>query len=272
MRLLLEKIKLPEHDLRADVDDDHVDEIADSMRDRGQLQASAVKVIGDDLYAVVFGATRFRAAQRLKWTEINADIRPAASDTEHAADKLIENVQRKNLTPIEEAFGLLALCDGTVPNIRELQRHTGKSRAWVQSRLALAALPDDLQKSVQADLLTAGVAIEFGRIENPLVREQYIGWASENGCTAAQAIAWVANAPAVQTGIMTMADINNAGYDPAPEIEYVKPRWNCTGCLQPYEFNQINQLIICGQCQARLVASRPAPTIPGTPVSIDINI
>ncbi len=257
MKILLSQLDLPTKDLRTTIDEDALDELADSMREHGQLQPIGVRKTDAGRYEVVFGARRTRAARLLRWTEIEASLTELPDEHNTASKKLIENVQRQDLTPIEEAYGLLELVETDPPNVRELMRQTGKSRSWVISRLELADLPDDLQKAVQAGLISSSVAIVFGSIQNEAVRNDFVGWAIDHGCTQAQAKAWIANAPAMDEALSSVQEYLEEQTANSHEAAFVKPRYNCFGCRHPFDFNEINQMILCGGCQQYLVR-RPA--------------
>lgn len=120
MKIPLLELTLPKYDLRASQDEDQLDELAASMRDHGQLQAIGVKPGEIGGYEVVFGARRTRAATLLGWDAIEGNLVDDRGNNSANASKLIENVQRLNLTPMEEAYGLADL-------IGEGERTSGSS-------------------------------------------------------------------------------------------------------------------------------------------------
>lgn len=249
MKLQLLLVDLPDRDLRAAVDEDALDELAASMREVGQLQPIGVKEKTGDRFEVVYGARRTRAAQLIGWQEIEAVlVENNGVDNAHAK-KLIENVQRLDMTPIEEAYGLLDLIGDGEINVRRLQQQTGKSREWVRTRLELAEMPEDLQGAVQAGVIGVGVARAFSKIQNETVREQYIKAAVENGCTADQAIVWASQASFAESGIMTMDQIQDHGDNAAPPPQVVDQQYHCFICGQMHSWRRVNTLVICGGCQ-----------------------
>lgn len=256
MNIALATISLPEKDLRAAIDQDALDELADSMRDNGQLQAIGVRRIGQDSYEVVFGARRTRAAIMLGWTEIRAEILDGIDETNTASQKLIENVQRQDLTPIEEAYGLLELIGDDEPNFRRLQSQTGKSREWIRQRLELLLLPDDLQDAIQTDTLTIGVAKAFSIIEDPELRQSYIEYATANSLTAADARAWASNWQAAATGVAAVQDFERTLEERTEGMPYVPQLWNCFVCREPRQQTDCSMHVICRQCQPIITAGR----------------
>lgn len=258
MQIPLDLIDLPEHDLRATVDDDAIDELADSLRDVGQLQAIAVRPKPDGRFEVVFGARRTRAARSIEWTDIRAEIFEDDGEQRTAAKKLIENVQRQDLTPIEEGYGLFALIGEGDANIRTLQKQTGKSRDWIKSRLELVQLPEDLQAAVQNGDIGVQVAKHLGTIQHDEIRAQYLAHATENGCTADQAKLWAANAQYAEAGLASM-QLSEADFERLQtEPQVVEQKYHCFVCAAEKSWRQVNTLVMCGPCQDKISDNRRA--------------
>ena len=282
MQIPLKLIYLPAHDLRATVDPELIEELADSLRDHGQLQSIGVvprdfnttmRTFADmtDLqwseyidnggrFEVVFGARRTRAATVLGWEFIRAEIVGEDTDELALTKKLIENVQRQDLTPMEEAFALIGMIDDDGADIRKLQRQTGKSRDWIKTRLMLINLPEDVQKAVQHGSIGIGVANYLGQIENDEVRRQYVEYAVDSGCTTEQAIIWLQQSQYAEQGLasleLTPEQLERQANMPQP----VEQKFPCFCCGQPRPWGRINTLILCQDCQPEIAGSkRPVP-------------
>lgn len=256
MMIPLSQIRLPEKDLRAYIDADALDELTDSFRDVGQLQAIGVRLVGPEQYEVVFGARRYRAAQILKWPEIRCEISDRPDEENTAAHKLIENVQRQNLSPIEEAYGLLDLVGDDGPNFRELQRQTGKSREWIKSRLELVTMPDDVQHVLQSGAISIGVAKAFATIEDEHLRADYLRHASENQITADDAMRYASHAAAAATGIATMLEHDAEQEATREKMPYAPSLWLCVNCRQQHEQRNCVQIVLCRGCMLATTAAR----------------
>lgn len=258
MKIKLSQIDLPQKDLRASVDDERLEELAASLRDVGQLQPIGVLPIDGDRFEVVYGARRTRAARINGWLEINADIVEENHTATPAAKKLIENVQRENLTPIEEGYGLLDLIGDGEADVRILQRQTGKSRSWINDRLRLVTLPADVQGAVQSGLLSMAAAFHLGQIENEQIRSQYVTSAIENGCTADTAKLWAAQASFAATGLvphgMTEEQIQNA-IEHAPTAEMM---FMCFVCNASRRGREVISAILCSGCHTQIAEARTA--------------
>lgn len=260
MKIALDKLRLPEKDLRAAIDREALEELADSMKEHGQLQPIGVRRLHDDIFEVVFGARRTRAATLLGWETINAALTELGDDTATASAKLIENVQRENLTPIEEAYGILELIGDEEPNFRQLQRQTGKSREWIRSRLALTLMPDDIQQAVQAGAVSQGVAKALATIENDEIRKQYLEYAAENNITADDAARWAAQAAAAATGQTVMQHFEEDLLQQREDAPVVYQMWNCFLCREANRQIDCSMHVICRGCLGTISKTRETVT------------
>jgi len=130
---------------------DKLAELADSIKARGLLQPIIVRRV-ETGYQLLAGERRFRAAQLAGLDKLPALIRSAGDPLEIA---LIENLQREDLSPLEEAEGLAQLIGRHGYSHREIAELLGKSRPYVSNTLALTRLPE----SVKADLRRDGPAV-----------------------------------------------------------------------------------------------------------------
>jgi len=249
MKIPLEKLRLPERDLRASIDQESLWELADSMKERGQLQPIGVRKLDEEFYEVVFGARRTRAARLLEWTEIEASLTQLNSEADTAANKLIENVQRQDLTPMEEAQGIMDLIAQGIEDVHMLQRQTGKSRQWILGRIALANMPADCRGALQAGVVSIGVALALSEIKNDQLREQYLNNAALYGMTTAEAEGWRNQAVYAEMGIAPPdPTVNSDGTSMLPEP--VAPHnYHCFICHSEADWRAVNTLIVCKTCQ-----------------------
>jgi len=136
---------------------EELDQLADSIRDRGLLQPLVVRKNGEGFYQLVAGERRWRAAARAGFEHVPAILREARED-ELLILALVENVQRENLNPIEEAAAYRQLGDQTGWTQDDIARHVRKGRAHVSNTLRLLKLPAVIQEDVAHGKLTAGHA------------------------------------------------------------------------------------------------------------------
>ena len=142
---------------RKHFDEGELNELADSIRARGVLQPILVRPIAGGGYEIVAGERRWRAAQRAGLHAIPAVVREL-DEVEALEISIIENVQRTDLNPIEEAQGFQALIDRFARTQQDIADAVGKSRPHIANMLRLLALPEDLQDMVRDGRLSAGHA------------------------------------------------------------------------------------------------------------------
>lgn len=122
-----------------------IGELADSIREKGVLEPILVRNVAPNRYQIISGERRFRAAQQAGLEEIPA-IEIDADDREVLEIALVENIQRKDLTPFEESEGLLMLQEKFDYTHEKIAKVLGKSRSTVTETLLLNAIPERIRK------------------------------------------------------------------------------------------------------------------------------
>ena len=143
-------------------------ELADSISQHGVLQPLLLRPLLTGGYRIVAGERRWRAARMAGLTEVPAVVREM-SDTEEMLFALIENLQREDLTPLEEARGYRTLIEAQDFTQEEVSQAVGKSRPAVTNALRLLNLPEDIQQMLENGEITAGHArtlLSFKREED----------------------------------------------------------------------------------------------------------
>lgn len=138
-------------------DQEKLEALAENIREHGVLQPILVRPLGSGSYQIVAGERRWRAARMAGLTEIPAYVREL-SDEKTAQIALIENVQREDLSPIEEALAYRKLMDTYGMTQEQVAKAVGKSRPAIANSLRLLGLPKDVQKMVDSGSLSAGHA------------------------------------------------------------------------------------------------------------------
>lgn len=156
---------------RRHFDDAALRELADSIKSQGIIQPLLVRPLGgENTYQIVAGERRWRAAQLAGLKEVPVYVRQL-SDKEVMAAALIENLQREDLNPIEEAEALQALRDALELTQEELASRLGKSRPAIANALRLLQLSATARADIQAGLLSAGHARCLLGIDAPIASE-----------------------------------------------------------------------------------------------------
>ena len=142
---------------RKNFDKAALEELAVSIQENGLLQPILVREYGNGRYQIIAGERRFRASKIAGLSEIPAIILDK-DDRKVAEIALIENIQREDLNPLEEALGYRALQEEYDMTQEELSQRVGKSRSAVANMLRLLDLPDDVLALVASKELSAGHA------------------------------------------------------------------------------------------------------------------
>ena len=142
---------------RKNFDETAISALADSIREHGVLQPLLVRPLPAGGYQIVAGERRWRAARMLGLDEIPVVIREL-TDLETAQIALIENLQRENLNPIEEALGYRRLQDDFDMKQEDIAKTVGKSRSSVANAIRLLRLPEEIQDLLIEGTLSAGHA------------------------------------------------------------------------------------------------------------------
>ncbi|MCD6489217.1 MAG: ParB/RepB/Spo0J family partition protein [Thermodesulfobacterium sp.] len=138
-------------------EDEHFKELVKSIKEKGILQPILVREKGGGLYECIAGERRLRAAKRAGLKEVPAIVKNF-SDEEALIIALIENLQRKNLNPLEEALGYKNLMEKFGYTQEEIAEKVGKDRATIANLLRLLKLPSVIQEDLLEERLTVGHA------------------------------------------------------------------------------------------------------------------
>jgi ParB family chromosome partitioning protein len=141
---------------RTHFDDDTLEELAASMREVGVLQPIVVTESGDS-FVLIAGERRWRAAKRAGLTSIPAVVREATGNST-LVEALVENVQRQDLSPLEEANAYRQLLENYGMTQEAVADRVGKSRPTISNTLRLLQLPLEIQALVDGGRLSAGHA------------------------------------------------------------------------------------------------------------------
>lgn len=145
------------HQPRRQFDPAALDALTESVRAQGIVQPIVVRAVGGDRYEIVAGERRWRAAQRAQLHEVPVIIRDLA-DREALELALVENLQRENLSALEEAEGYRRLLEEFKNTQEDLAQHVGKSRSHIANMLRLLGLPSQVKALLDEGQLTAGHA------------------------------------------------------------------------------------------------------------------
>ncbi|MBA1280486.1 MULTISPECIES: ParB/RepB/Spo0J family partition protein [Pseudomonadaceae] len=143
-QLPLDVIQRGKYQPRRDIDPVTLDELANSIRSQGLMQPIVVRSIGSGRYEIIAGERRWRASQQAGLEKIPALVREV-SDEAAIAMALIENIQREDLNPIEEAVALQRLQQEFQLTQQQVADAVGKSRVTISNLLRLISLPEEIK-------------------------------------------------------------------------------------------------------------------------------
>ncbi len=154
---------------RIDFDDEAIATLADSIRQHGLLQPLLVRPLENGSYQIVAGERRWRACRMAGLDEVPVHIKEL-SDQETMQVALIENLQRENLNPIEEALGYQDLIENYNMTQEEVAKTVGKSRSVVANCLRALKLEDEIQNMLRNGDITIGHAKALAGIDDSQIR------------------------------------------------------------------------------------------------------
>ena len=146
-----------------------LDELAQSIREKGLLQPLVVRRVVNGRYELIAGERRFRAAQLAGLSRVPIFVRDA-EDGEALELALIENLQREDLNPLEEARAFQRLADEFQLGHEEIARRVSKSRSAVTNSVRLLQLPAEVQKQIESGALSAAHARSLLALPSPLAQ------------------------------------------------------------------------------------------------------
>jgi ParB family chromosome partitioning protein len=173
-RVPIEHLKPNPRNPRRSFGEDELDGLAASIKERGVIQPVVVRAVGGskDLYEIIAGERRWRAAQRAGLHEIPI-VPLEATDGQALELAIIENVQRTDLNPLEEAGGYQVLASDYGHSHEDVAKIVGKSRSHVSNSMRLLKLPESVKAYINAGKISAGAARMLIGVPDPerLARE-----------------------------------------------------------------------------------------------------
>src|SRR5215471_12793867 len=153
----IDRILPNSHQPRKTFEEESLNELADSIREHGLVQPIVVRPLEDGFFQLIAGERRWRASQRAGLARLPAVIRDAGEDSALEL-ALIENLQREDLNPMEEAQAYERLITDFGLTQEEVARRVGKNRATIANMLRLLKLPPEVQQWLRENRLTTGHA------------------------------------------------------------------------------------------------------------------
>jgi len=160
----LDRIKPNPYQPRHTFDDKKIIELSESIKEHGVFQPIVVKHVGED-YVIISGERRYRASVRAGLQTIPAIVRDYEK-SKMVELAIVENLQREDLTPVEEALAYQALMNELGVNQTELAKKVGKSRSYVTNVLGILSLPEDVLALCDKGKLSMGHARALSKLKD----------------------------------------------------------------------------------------------------------
>ncbi len=154
--------------------EEDIDNLAQSILDKGVLQPLVITPAGEGKYQLIAGERRLRAAKKAGLTTVPVVVRTNVSDQDKAELALIENIQRQNLNAIERAKGYKDLQETFQLTQEQIAEKMALSRSSVANTLRYLTLPQSVQNALAGDVITEGHAKIIAGVANPALQEKIL--------------------------------------------------------------------------------------------------
>ena len=172
LQIAIEQIAPNPYQPRKTFNESSIEELARSVRIHGIVQPLVVTRAGDNKYKLIAGERRYRAAQKAGLTTVPVVVKELAQAGDALQIALIENIQREDLNPIEEALAYRQLHEEFGLTQEEISKRVGKERSTVANFLRLLKLPDQVKRLLASGQLSMGHARALLAIESTKKQEQ----------------------------------------------------------------------------------------------------
>lgn len=149
--------------------EEKIEELARTIHTHGVIQPIVIRTAGEGQYEIIAGERRYRAMKSLGWTEVPAIIREL-DDKETASIALIENLQREELTPIEEAYAYEKLLELHALTQEALAQRLGKGQSTIANKIRLLKLPEAIQTAIMDKKITERHARALIALKDPNIQ------------------------------------------------------------------------------------------------------
>jgi len=233
----------PKDVLRMDIDPQGIADLAQSISEIGLMQPILIAIDGDR-FELVFGHRRFLACRKLDLSSIRAIVRKMTAE-EIGIARATENINRADLTPIEEASTYRTLIDAYGLTVEGVAKKMGRSAGTIKRRMDLLRMPPQLQEAVHAKRISITVAEELWPIADLTDLDYYLSFAVDGGCTKDVARTWC------KEWRDRKRRQKSAGGEGVEEFAPAEPRpvyVSCDLCRGPMEIGQELVLRVCPDC------------------------
>ena len=212
-------------------DESALEELANSIREHGVLQPILVRPLGDNRYQLVAGERRWRASKKAGLVSIHALVEEIDDDTALEI-AIIENLQREDLSPLEEATMYDRMIHEHGYSIRKLADKLGKDKGYLENRLRLADAPEEIRELVSLRKDTLSHAYELLKVQDPKKRRRLAGQVASGELSLVKLREKIEGR---RPRVVALGDETAADDIPeeAPQAVVPEPEWATPGRIRP---------------------------------------
>ncbi len=240
----IDLIDEPEQPHRLGMDTQALEELAASIKLEGLHQAISVWQPTEGRYEIIAGHRRYAACRMIGRTEIEAMIRTSGR-AGAAVERFSENLQREQITPMEEAVAITNYMNDSGLVVADIARQLSKTEAWVRTRIMLMAIPDTLKAELHNGRIAIASAIALSRITDEQHRDYLTRYAIEGGASATIIKQWVD---------AWLVHVESGDVSPAPAPDWrpgdavVIIQIPCALCGVPHDHRELAIIRVCHPC------------------------
>ena len=222
-----------------------LEELIDSIRDQGLLQPIILKQTDDGMYEIEAGHRRYLSIKQLQWKEAPAIIMGKTDKDDIHLERAHENLIREDLSVLEEAKMVDALCNQNNRGVEETARLIKRSLLWIETRLDVLQYQDDIKEALANKHITLSSAKELTKCKDDEYRKKLIDYIIDTGANTKTIATWVKDADikkfsdalecARETGIIQSVDL--------------RPTYmECGICVSKLPVNELRHIFLCVTC------------------------
>lgn len=239
--------------IRAEMDDDHVIELSNSIAKVGLLQPVVVRLLHKSKYQLLAGAHRLAACRRLGWTHIPAVVRVLDMDEPVKGIALIENIIRKDMSLPEECEAVRVLTQEQGLSVSQVCQLIGRTREWINRRLMAPGLPENVRVALFDGLISLKVAEIIGQVDDEGARNCILNEAIYAKRTASE-IQYMAE---TFKAVPSISQAVEAAVQKASEVSaQAVPQKACDYGREVIPMHEMRVLWVCSRCYNEVLAIR----------------
>jgi ParB family chromosome partitioning protein len=212
-------------------DESALEELSNSIREHGVLQPILVRPLGDNRYQLVAGERRWRASKKAGLASIHALVEEIDDDTALEI-AIIENLQREDLSPLEEATMYDRMIHEHGYSIRKLADKLGKDKGYLENRLRLADAPEEIRELVSLRKDTLSHAYELLKVQDPKKRRRLAGQVASGELSLVKLREKIEGRRPRVVALNNDSSRDDLGEE-APEAVVAEPDWTTPGRIRP---------------------------------------